>query len=600
MTAPTRLFDCLEVQAQRPVADFLNAKENGAWRTYSTEEFRKLAYSLCNGLLKAGISGGNMTTEGRDKVAIVCSSRPQWLAVDIAVQMTGAILVPLYPTTSELELTEIFNEAEVKIVFAENADICTKLQSISQVIPSLKNIYTIEKVNGVPHWEELLLQLSAQDTQQIETVKAGIATDDVATIIYTSGTTGHPKGVMLTHKNIISNVLDTRDVLEEIELPKRRALSFLPLNHIFEKMVTYVYLFNGFSIYYAQSMETIGADLKETQPYIFCSVPRLLEKVYERIMNTGQQLTGIKRKLFFWAVGLGQRYEINTRLSWWYRFQLFLANKIIFNKWRAAIGGNVKAIVIGGAACQPRLARIFTAAGITIMEGYGLTETSPVIAVNGFPQHKRMFGTVGPVLPHVTVRIEEDGEISCKGDNVMLGYYKHPEQTAEVIQDGWFHTGDIGELINGTFLKITDRKKEIFKTSGGKYIAPQPIENKMKEDPLIEQIMVVGPGRKFAAALIVPSFPNLKKWCEQNNVPFQSNEQAIAHSAVIARFQSIIDKYNPQFNHVEQIKKFKLLSAEWTSDTGELTPKLSLKRKVILQKFEQEIEEIYIEAENQH
>ena len=372
-----------------------------------------------------------------------------------------------------------------------------------------------------------------------------------------------------------------------------RALSFLPLNHIFEKMVTYLYLFKGVSIYYAESLETIGDNLKEVKPHMFTTVPRLLEKVYEKIMLKGAELKGIKRKLFFWAHGLAEKFEINKNQGFWYNMQLSIANKLIFSKWREALGNEIMCIVSGGAAAQVKLIRIFTAAKLIIMEGYGLTETSPVISVNRYDEKDRMFGTVGPLIDNVEVKIAEDGEILCKGPNIMMGYYKRPDLTEEVIIDGWFHTGDIGEMVEGRFLKITDRKKELFKTSGGKYVAPLPIENKMKESHFIEQIAVIGAGRKFVSALIVPSYGNLRDWAKKQGITETSNEALVSNPKVKEFYGSIVDEFNKNFNHVEQIKKFELLPAEWTIDTGELTPKLSMRRKIIMDKYSDAIERIY-------
>lgn len=595
MNLPTRLFDCINIQAAQPRPDLLASKVNGEYAPLNTVEVHKQIEELCAGLIAKGIAANDGSTEGRDKVAILSNSRPEWIITDLAVQQSGAILVPLYPNIAQAELTGIFNESVIKGCFVNTKELYEYIKSVQAQIPSLEWIYTFDKHQGIPHWEQLKTVVTAELRQQIKGITAGIKTDDIATIIYTSGTTGKPKGVMLSHKNIVSNVLDVKEILEAIGLEEKRALSFLPLNHIYEKMVTYVYLFNGFSVYYAESMETIAANLKEVKPYLFVTVPRLLEKVYEKIMATGQQLKGIKRFLFFWALGLGAQFEPGKKMGWWYNVQLSLANKIIFNKWREALGGNVKAIVVGGAACQPRLARIFTAAKVTIMEGYGLTETSPVIAVNEFDERRRRVGTVGPVINSVQVKLAEDGEILCKGPSVMVGYYKQPEATADALADGWFSTGDIGELQDGLFLKITDRKKELFKTSGGKYVAPQPIENKFKESRFVEQIMIIGAGQKFVSALIVPSFPALKDWMKDNNLNYTNNKAAISEPKVLLMFQEIIDKYNPNFNHVEQVKKFALLADEWSIEGGEMTPKLSMKRKVILAKYQNETDKMYAE-----
>jgi len=497
-----------------------------------------------------------------------------------------------YPTISVHELEFILNDAQVKIIFVNDEELFHKVLSIRERVPSLKEIYTFEHVAHGRHWKELLNDFQADDMLRITAIRDKIAPDDLATIIYTSGTTGTPKGVMLTHHNILSNVQSCIPCLPRGPL---RALSFLPLNHIFERMLTYVYMFSGSSIYYAESMDTIGENLKEVKPQMFVTVPRLLEKVYDRIMLKGGELTGIKKKLFFWAHDLATRYEINTSMGAWYNMQLTLANKLIFSKWREALGNNITCVASGGAACQPRLIRIFTAARIPILEGYGLTETSPVISVNRLEVENRKFGSVGPVIPDVEVKLAEDGEILTKGPNVMLGYYKRPDLTAEVMQDGWFHTGDIGVMEDGKFLKITDRKKELFKTSGGKYVAPLAIESKLKESPYIEQLMVVGPERKFVGALIVPNFAYLKDWSKQNGVDDSSQDAMVRDPRVIAMYQDIIESYNKYFDHVQQVKRFRLLPADWTVETGEMTPKLSLKRRVIAEKYRDLIDGIYKE-----
>ena len=591
MTEAKRLFDCLEYHLKNaPIPDMLAGKENGKWKTYSTAEVAVTVNKLSAGLLKTGISGGDRSVEGMDKVAVISKNRPEWIMLDLAVQQIGAVLTPVYPTISVGELEFILNDAQVRIIFVNDEELFHKVLSIRDRVPSLREIYTFEHVAHGKHWKELLDGVTEEDIARIAPIRDQIKYEDLVTIIYTSGTTGTPKGVMLAHENILSNVKDCMPCLPQGSI---RALSFLPLNHIYERMLSYVYLFNGSPIYYAESMDTIADNLREVKPQMFVTVPRLLEKVYDRIMQKGGELTGVKKKLFFWAHGLASNYEINKPLSLGYRIQLSLANKLIFSKWREALGNNLLCIVSGGAACQVRLIRIFTAAGIPIMEGYGLTETSPVISVNRIEVHDRMFGTVGPIIPGVEVKIAEDGEILCKGPNVMRGYYKRPDLTAEVMTDGWFHTGDIGEITNGRFLKITDRKKEMFKTSGGKYVAPLVIESKLKESPLIEQIMVVGPERKFVGALIVPAFSYLRDWCRKNGVQDASNEELILNPKIIALYHEIVDSYNKYFSHVEQVKKFALLPVEWTIETGEMTPKLSLKRKVVTEKYKDKIEKIY-------
>jgi long-chain acyl-CoA synthetase len=594
---PTRLFDCIDVQLARfpQEAMFAAKEEGGIWRKYSTAEVKELVDKLAAGLLHLGISGNDMSVEKRDKIAIISNNRPEWMFLDLAVQKTGAVLVPIYPTLAANELEFVLNDAEVKLVFVSDAELYQKVQSVRDKVPSIKAVFTFDYIQPSLHWKEIISKAGEDDLKKLEIAASSIRYEDMVTIIYTSGTTGTPKGVMLSHKNILSNVISSTEVFAEFCTPGDKALSFLPLNHIFERMVTYIYLFNGVSVWYAESLEKIGDNLKEVQPSVFTTVPRLLEKVYERIMGRGQELTGIKKKLFFWAVDVGSKFEVGKNQGFFYNLQLAIANKLIFKKWREGLGGKVKAIVTGAAACQVRLLRVFTAGKMNIMEGYGLTETSPVIAVNRFSESGRRFGTVGPVIKGVEVKIEEDGEICCKGDNVMMGYYKRPDLTAEVIdKDGYFHTGDIGVMQEGKFLKITDRKKEIFKTSGGKYVAPQPIENKMKESKFIEQMMVVGPERKFAGALIVPSFENLKVWAAQNNISYGTVHDLIRNPAVLEMFKNIVEEFNTQFNHVEQIKKFELCANEWTVDGGELTPTLKLKRKVIMEKYRDAIERIYL------
>jgi long-chain acyl-CoA synthetase len=591
MLQPTRLFDCISLHLKdAPSRTMLAGKENGQWKEYSTVAVSEIVDQLSSGLLYNGIGPGDFTVEGRDKVAIISKNRPEWTMLDLAVQKVGAILIPVYPTISDMDLEFILKDAAVKMIFVNDENLFQKVKGLQPRLPLLKQIISFENVKGPKHWHEMLLPLTENILSEIQSISNQIKEDDLATIIYTSGTTGTPKGVMLSHKNILSNVMASLPCFPPGE--NLRSLSFLPLNHIFERMTSYIYLFKGTSIFFAESMDTIGDNLKEVKPNIFTTVPRLLEKIYEKIMQKANELTGVKRKLFFWAHGLASKYEINKKQSFFYKLQLAIANKLIFDKWREALGNKVICIISGGAACQVRLIRIFTAAKIPIMEGYGLTETSPVISVNRFEESNRMFGTVGPLIDGVQVKFAEDGEILCKGPNIMMGYYKHPELTAEVMEDGWFKTGDIGTMV-GNYLKITDRKKEIFKTSGGKYVAPLAIENKLKESSLIENIIAVGAGEKFVSALIVPSFGNLKKWCTENNIDSTSNEKMINDPAVKELYQKEIEHYNPFFNHVEQIKKFELLPNEWTVDGGEMTPKLSLRRKIVLEKNKDIISRIY-------
>ena len=589
-----RLFDCIDHQLQNfPKLDMLAAKENGVWVKYSTQMVADIANRLSAGLLEMGVFGNDFTPEGSDKIAIISNNRPEWVFTDLAVQQIGAILVPVYPTTNPLELAFILNDAAVKYVFVSSIDLYKKAKDVCVNVPSVKNIYCFDKIEGVLHWSELTNLANETNLQKVNSIKASIPSAHLATIIYTSGTTGTPKGVMLMHSNIYSNVAFAKESFPFDDAPETKTLSFLPLNHIFEKMVTYIYLYSGIGIYYAESLETIGDNLKEIKPDGFTTVPRLLEKVFEKIMLKGAELKGVKRDLFYWAVALAEKYDNLESGGWWYNIQLAIANKLIFNKWRDALGGNISFIVTGGAACQVKLLRIFNAAQIPVYEGYGPTENSPVISVNRKEKGGTKIGTVGPPVNGVQVKIAEDGEICVAGPCVMLGYYKRPDLTAETVVDGWLLTGDIGVWVDDKYLKITDRKKELFKTSGGKYVAPQPIENKLKESPFVEQVMVVGAEQKFVGALIIPSIPTLKEWMREKNIPFTTIEDALHHPKVLELYRELVQSFNTFFNHVEQIKKFELIPREWSIETGEMTPKMSLKRKVVMEKFKDAVERIY-------
>ncbi|HNA15989.1 MAG TPA: long-chain fatty acid--CoA ligase [Ferruginibacter sp.] len=594
MNDQSRIFDFLDYQLNHfPKKDMFCGKENGQWTPYSTADVKDIVNRLSAGLVKLGLSGHNMQIEQQDKVALISKNRPEWLMLDLACQQIGVALCPIYPTTNINELEFIFNDAAVKYVFVSGQDILDKVTIIRERVPSLSGVFSFDELAGAEYWKTILNDHSAEDLAKLETTKAGILPGHCATIIYTSGTTGTPKGVMLSHRNIVSNVLNSVNSFPFDEDTSARALSFLPLNHIFERMVSFIYIYRGISIYYAENLDTIGENLKEVQPNLFSTVPRLLEKTYEKIMAKGAELTGLKRKLFDWSLALANEYDNERSRGLYYNMQLALANKLIFSKWREALGGNLRFIVTGGAACQVRLIRIFTAAGIPIYEGYGPTENSPVISVNRKEKGGTRFGTVGPVIEGQQVKLEADGEICVKGPSVMMGYYKRPDLTAETIIDGWLHTGDIGVFEENKFLKITDRKKELFKTSGGKYVAPQPIENKMKESPFVEQMMVVGAEQKFVGALIVPSIPNLREWMQHKGIPFTTAEDAVNNPKVLDLYRELVDSFNKFFNHVEQIKKFELLPNEWTIDTGELTPTLKLKRKVIMEKYKAAIDRIY-------
>lgn len=571
----------------------LNAKIDGQWTAFSTRDVKEAVDSLSAGLLALGISGNDMTVEKQDKVALISRNCPEWLILDMACQQVGALLCPIYPTTNINELEFIFNDAGVKMAFISGDDILAKVDNIKSRVPTLEKIYSFDELPGAVHWKTISSLSTPEYVAKLELVKKSIQPEHCATIIYTSGTTGFPKGVMLSHRNIVNNVINSCDSFPFEERVAWRSLSFLPLNHIFERMVSYIYMRSGISIFYAESLDSIAENLKEVKPQLFCTVPRLLEKVYEKIMAKGTELTGVKRKLFDWAIDLGNGYDNLKSKGLAYDLKLAIANKLIFSKWREALGNNIELIITGGAACQVRLIRLFTAARIPIYEGYGPTENSPVISVNCKYKGGTKFGTVGPVLKGQEVKLEPDGEICVKGPSVMMGYYKRPELTAEAIIDGWLHTGDIGIFEDGQYLKITDRKKELFKTSGGKYVAPQPIENKMKESPFVEQMMVVGAEEKFVGALIVPSIPNLKEWMRQKNLPFVTREDAVNNPEVLQLYKELVDSFNRFFNHVEQIKRFELLPDEWTIESGELTPTLKLKRKVIMEKYKAVYDRIY-------
>lgn len=586
----TRMFDIFqERQAENPNDVVLAAKENGQWRQYTTGEVWDTALRLAGGLQRLGIQNGDMSPEEQEKIAIIANNRPEWVITDLAVQLTGAVLTPLYPTISPQEMEFILREAAVRKIFIADEQLHERFRQAIAKLPGNLEIFTFDDVPGQRSWRELLALNAAPD----EAIIQRITPQTLATIIYTSGTTGAPKGVMLSHHNIVSNVKDAMPVFTFAK-PGGRTLSFLPLNHIFERTIIYIYAAAKLQTWFAESMESIGDNLKEVKPFVFTTVPRLLEKVYEKIVGKGLELTGVKKALFFWALNLAKKYDNHKSMGAWYNLQLSLANKLIFSKWRAALGGEVQAVVSGSAALQERLIRIFTAAGIVIMEGYGLTETSPVISVNHYESEDRRIGTIGPVIDEVEVKIAEDGEILCKGPNIMMGYYKRPEQTEDVLKDGWFHTGDMGAWVEGRFLKITGRKKEIFKTSGGKYVAPQAVENKMRESIYIEQIMVLGANRKFVSALIVPSYVQLRNTLKEKGIAVPESNDALVNLPEVKQIiRQQLDKYNPLFGHVEQVKKFKLLPREWTIDHGELTPSLKIKRKVIEEQYAAVIEDLY-------
>jgi long-chain acyl-CoA synthetase len=595
----TRLFDLPYYQLEKyPQRKSIGGKPRGKEFWYSTKELVELVNKVSLGLYQIGVRPG-------DKIATISyNNRPEWNVIDLGMQQIGAINVPVYPTISAREYVYIFNDAEVKYCFVGHGDLIDKVREAQTQIPSLREIFAFDSDVDAPNWETIFAE---GDLSDVEAIKANIKPSDMATIIYTSGTTGDPKGVMLTHDNICSNIRDVMDLL-----PIKQgdtALSFLPLCHIFERMVVYTYIAMGVNIRYAESVDTLRDELPVVCPHVFSSVPRLLEKVYERVYSMAMQGSPIKKKIFLWAVGLTEKYEYGYKPSGFEAIQWKIADKLVFSKIRARLGGRVQGIVTGAAACPRKIAQFFSAAGIPIREGYGLTETSPVISFNRFDEGQAMLGCVGVPIGSVTVRIDEDdpnygpgeGEILCKGPNVMTGYYNKQDKTDEVIdKDGWFHTGDVGKFVDdgkgNRFLKITDRKKELLKTSGGKYIAPSPIESRFKEEFMIEQMMVLGNNEKFCAALIVPSFDAVKNWCKENNVAYTTNEEMVKHPKVLEAFQELVDQVNPNFGKIEQIKKFVLMSQPWDVATDELTPTMKLKRRVIMDKFAKEIAEIYREA----
>ena len=582
----TRVFDLLP-NCVLPVNknDAFANKVNGEWKKYSATELIETVNNVSLGLMKLGVKKD-------DKIALISPNRPEWNFIELGVQQLGAVSVPMYPTITVEDYRYIFNDAEVKFIFVAGKDLLAKVQEATQTLEGIQGVYTFDKISGANHWTEVTDLAKGEDVAQLEPFKAAVEPDDLLTLIYTSGTTGQPKGVMLTHGNIIANI---EGVVLAGSLPllsEERALSFLPLCHIYERIDVYVYMYYGVSIYYAESMETIADNLREIKPHVFATVPRLLEKVYDKIVGKGYELTGVKKQLFFWALNLGLKYDPMKPMGWWYDTQLNIARKLIFSKWKEALGGNIKLIASGSAALQPRLSRVFWAAGIPIAEGYGLTETSPVISSSILTDFR--VGCVGTVLPNVQLKIAEDGEICVKGPSIMKGYYNKPEATAEAIDsDGWFHTGDIGELSEGKYLKITDRKKEIFKTSGGKYVAPQLVENKLKESMLIEQAIVVGDGQKFPSALLIPEFNALKEWCSRNGIDYSDDAQMIKNQQVKDKLNEEVKDLMKSIAQYEQVKKVELLPRLFTIDSGELTPTLKLKRKVIHGKYKELIEGMY-------
>jgi len=584
----TRIFDLLPYYEEKfkPKDDVIASKENGEWVKYSIRQYREMADSISYGFLSLGVQPG-------DKIAQISPNRVEWNIVDMAILQAGAMHVPIYPTISESDYKYILNHAEVKYVFVSGMELLRKIQHILPEVPSLLGVYTYKDHHELKHLSELVdLGNANRAPELLGKRKASVYPGDIATVIYTSGTTGNPKGVMLSHNNIISNFKACAHIPTFGE--EAKAISYLPLCHVYERMLNYLYQYDGISIYYAENIGTITDNMKDVHPQILSTVPRLMEKIYDKLVATGHKLKGPKSWIFWWAFHLALRYELNGANGWFYEFKRRLYDRLVYCKWRDAMGGKIEIIVSGGAAMQPRLGRMFTCAGIHILEGYGLTETSPVVSVCDFRENGIKFGTVGPVIDGTEVKIAEDGEILVKGPGVMLGYYKEPEMTKESIDgDGWFHTGDLGHIEPEGQLKITGRKKELFKTSFGKYVSPQPIEEKFKESLFIDQIMVVGENQKFPGALIVPDFAFLKDYCKLKEIEFSTPAEMVANDRIRKRLQAEIKKYNKLFGETEQIKSWELLDHEWTLESGEITPTLKLKRKFLHAKYKEQIDRLF-------
>jgi long-chain acyl-CoA synthetase len=583
-----RIFDLLELY-RGPYASqevVFAGKYGGIWKTYSASDYISISNQVSAALLASGVTKGA-------KVATVLKNCPEWNFLDMGLMQIGAVQVPIYPTICNEHLRYIFEHADIEFVFISDSSIYDCLSKVLSDIPKIKEVISIKETKGVKHWNDFLASGNPdKDIEKIRSISCQIQPGDLATIIYTSGTTGTGKGVMLSHSNFVSNFMAAQPILA----PKgvKKALSFLPLCHVYERMLNYVYQYLGITVYYADSFENLAETMQEVKPEMICAVPRMLEKIYDHIVVRGRRLKPATRTVFFWALRLAHRFQLYGAKGWSYETRRKIADLLVYRKWRKALGGRLRYVVSGGASLRPRLAKVFWAAGIQVVEGYGLTETSPVIAVGTFEPGGMKFGTVGPPLNGVEVKIAKDGEILCRGPSIMLGYYKNKALTREAIdQDGWFHTGDIGTLDEGKYVKITDRKKEIFKTSGGKYIAPQVIENLFKESEFIENIIVVGENRHFPAALIVPAFEHLKSWCEIKNLPYTTNEEAVKLPQVVERISKEVERQNYFLGRTEQIKKFRLVGQEWTIESGELSPTLKLRRKLIQEKYARVIGDIY-------
>ncbi len=582
---PKRTFDLLDNALEKfPKDDAFSVKRNGKWEKFSTQYIKEKADLFSLGLIELGFKKG-------DKIATVSNNRPEWNIVDFGMEQIGVVHVPIYPTIGETEYKHILSHSDSKILIVSSKERFDFINPIAKEIDNIEKVYSFDKIENVPSFEEIIQLGEKNKEKHSETLKKlrdEVNENDLSSIIYTSGTTGLSKGVMMTHKNFVRNVIDS-----SVAVPKDAeiGISFLPLNHVFERMINYLYIYLGIRVYYAESMETLIENIQEVKPHLFAAVPRIFEKLYDKIYSTGLALKGIKKAIFFWALKIGEQYDEMKDMGALYRFKLKIADKLVFVKWREVLGNRIKVVVSGGAALQPRLARVFGAAGIPILEGYGLSETAPVIAVNR-PGEVRA-GTVGKLLDSAEVKIADDGEILFKGPNLMPGYYKDPEKTKQAIdEEGWFHTGDTGEL-NGRILKITGRTKEIFKLSTGKYVAPELVENKMKESPFIEQIMVVGEGEKYTAAIVCPAFEHLHGWASIHNISFKDNYELITNEKVIKKYEQEIEKFNARLDKSMKIKKFSLVCEEWTPETGELSPTLKLKRKILIKKYKTKLDFLY-------
>jgi long-chain acyl-CoA synthetase len=592
MKSITRIFDLLELfkDEYSSIPDIFNVKKKGVWERFSSEDYIRISQQISLGLLSLGVKKGT-------RIATIMVNCPEWNFFDMGILMAGAVQIPIYPTISEENYRYIFKDACIEYLIISDQDIYQRIRKVIAETSDLKAVYSIEPVEGIRNWIEILeLGKNYQDPGELESIKKAILPEEMATIIYTSGTTGRPKGVMLSHHNFVTNFKALREI-PPLKMGDR-VVSFLPLCHVYERTTGYVYQSLGVSVFYIQNLEELGENIREIRPHGFACVPRVLEKVYNKVVANGRKLPLPMKIHFLWALRQGHKFELDHARGWVYDVKLWIANLFVFRKWRAALGGELKFIVSGSASLHPRLARIFWAARIPVLEAYGLTETSPGITFSHLEKGMVKFGTVGPLLSGIQIKIAGDGEILCKGPNVMMGYLNRPERTTEVIDsEGWFHTGDIGMIEDGKFLKITDRKKEIFKTSGGKYIAPQPIEQRVRESPFIENVMVVGENRNYTAALIIPNFEYLKNWCAVKHLAFGSKEKAVQNPRIIKRIGEEVERFNRDLGKTEKIKKFRLLAVEWSLESGELSPTLKLRRNFIQEKYKQLIEETYRSSE---